>query len=670
MTHRLDFTLLCTVDPQMAVPWPLPQCYPTWQYGISFFFPFKTCYWLRVVQGVRQSHRVCVGHGTVYSELRVPYPRQTLGICTTCYMVELLQHVRPYGMVTLFIYVSDAWSTWGLAASFERGQVPDRPSVERVLAVWIKDPAYLLELFPASEAEKRGALSSKLPRTSSTLSSLCARLSTGVQCSRRTACIDCSRNGVSNVCSWNFNNPTVRQNSPLTDEHFSSANQEQGHPDIRSPDKNRFYFYFRRASDRSASHGRVAVYERFNCLHPQLGEPGSIPGRLTPGFSQVGIVPDDATGRRVFSGISLYTRPCFSDAASLSPHFTLIGSQDLTKSLLNSQLDSWIWRLLANAIRQRRRVSTWSLRLLCPGRRDCETTSASFGYAQLLSLILLFLIHSYNQKAVECVSGTIPTWENSGVARPGIEPGPQSYSAPPGVVFSWQLSASRAGIPPRNLVNISCMKHPRQALIQADLLTNSQCDQRTEYLPHRGQRGANPRPSDYKSATLSLSYEGRALIYQVEIMGGKFIWDWSSACFQQLQHRIGWRSTIYKLDSLCRRTSQQMFKIATMCHYIYMNTSNHGSAYAAEYPRLTAYSFTDVKKCDDTGGTVGVPSMLASRCSFIVQSADKFWRALDASSRVPALLPAVENVIKGRKRDSTRLAKDALVVSSLYRRRH
>ncbi|KAJ8885462.1 hypothetical protein PR048_011659 [Dryococelus australis] len=34
------------------------------------------------------------------------------------------------------------------------------------------------------------------------------------------------------------------------------------------------------------------------------GEPGSIPGAVTPGFLHVEIVPDDAAGRRVFSGIS------------------------------------------------------------------------------------------------------------------------------------------------------------------------------------------------------------------------------------------------------------------------------------------------------------------------------------------------------------------------------
>ncbi|KAJ8868662.1 hypothetical protein PR048_030201 [Dryococelus australis] len=37
------------------------------------------------------------------------------------------------------------------------------------------------------------------------------------------------------------------------------------------------------------------------------GELGSIPGRVTPGFSQVKIIPDDTVGRRVFSGISILT---------------------------------------------------------------------------------------------------------------------------------------------------------------------------------------------------------------------------------------------------------------------------------------------------------------------------------------------------------------------------
>ncbi|KAJ8891826.1 hypothetical protein PR048_004380 [Dryococelus australis] len=44
-------------------------------------------------------------------------------------------------------------------------------------------------------------------------------------------------------------------------------------------------------------------------LASHQGEPGSISGRITPGFSQVGIVPDDATGRWGFSGISLSPSP-------------------------------------------------------------------------------------------------------------------------------------------------------------------------------------------------------------------------------------------------------------------------------------------------------------------------------------------------------------------------
>ncbi|KAJ8870034.1 hypothetical protein PR048_029045 [Dryococelus australis] len=40
------------------------------------------------------------------------------------------------------------------------------------------------------------------------------------------------------------------------------------------------------------------------------GELGSVPGGVATGFSQVWIVPDDAAGRRVFSGISRFPRRC------------------------------------------------------------------------------------------------------------------------------------------------------------------------------------------------------------------------------------------------------------------------------------------------------------------------------------------------------------------------
>ncbi|KAJ8867554.1 hypothetical protein PR048_031356 [Dryococelus australis] len=48
-----------------------------------------------------------------------------------------------------------------------------------------------------------------------------------------------------------------------------------------------------------------------------------------PRFSHVGIVPDDAAGRLVYSGISRFPPPVHSGAAPYSPHFALIGFQDL-----------------------------------------------------------------------------------------------------------------------------------------------------------------------------------------------------------------------------------------------------------------------------------------------------------------------------------------------------
>ncbi|KAJ8876750.1 hypothetical protein PR048_021197 [Dryococelus australis] len=53
-------------------------------------------------------------------------------------------------------------------------------------------------------------------------------------------------------------------------------------------------------------------------LASRQGEPGSIPGWVT-GYSQVGIVPDDTVGRRVFSGISHFPRAFIP--SPLNTHF-------------------------------------------------------------------------------------------------------------------------------------------------------------------------------------------------------------------------------------------------------------------------------------------------------------------------------------------------------------
>ncbi|KAJ8871573.1 hypothetical protein PR048_027899 [Dryococelus australis] len=71
--------------------------------------------------------------------------------------------------------------------------------------------------------------------------------------------------------------------------------------------------------------GRGDVVVRLLASHQC--EQGSIPGRVTPGFSHVGIVPDDVSGRRVFTGISRFSPLLHFSAAPFSPRFTFIGSQ-------------------------------------------------------------------------------------------------------------------------------------------------------------------------------------------------------------------------------------------------------------------------------------------------------------------------------------------------------
>ncbi|KAJ8898380.1 hypothetical protein PR048_003740 [Dryococelus australis] len=68
------------------------------------------------------------------------------------------------------------------------------------------------------------------------------------------------------------------------------------------------------------------------CEYSHRGEPGSIPGRVT-GFSNMGIVSDDAVGPRVFSGISRFPSPFHSCAA---PYLPPSPSSALKSSLLRA----------------------------------------------------------------------------------------------------------------------------------------------------------------------------------------------------------------------------------------------------------------------------------------------------------------------------------------------
>ncbi|KAJ8870352.1 hypothetical protein PR048_029373 [Dryococelus australis] len=68
------------------------------------------------------------------------------------------------------------------------------------------------------------------------------------------------------------------------------------------------------------------------------GRPSSIPGRFTPKFSQVGIVPDDAADRQVSSGISHFPRPCVP--ALLHTHLSSPSSALKTSVLRAAQISS------------------------------------------------------------------------------------------------------------------------------------------------------------------------------------------------------------------------------------------------------------------------------------------------------------------------------------------
>ncbi|KAJ8874949.1 hypothetical protein PR048_022839 [Dryococelus australis] len=74
----------------------------------------------------------------------------------------------------------------------------------------------------------------------------------------------------------------------------------------------------------TATHPRTTVKSQLTMvrlLASLQGEPGSVPGQVSPVFSQVGIVPDDAADRRVFSGLPRFFPPFHSGDTPYSPRF-------------------------------------------------------------------------------------------------------------------------------------------------------------------------------------------------------------------------------------------------------------------------------------------------------------------------------------------------------------
>ncbi|KAJ8868867.1 hypothetical protein PR048_030408 [Dryococelus australis] len=77
----------------------------------------------------------------------------------------------------------------------------------------------------------------------------------------------------------------------------------------RAPSCLPLYHARRRAPTARARRRGTCLAERLACSPPTIAKTSSIPGRVTPGFLLVGIVLDDAVGRRVFSAISRLPRP-------------------------------------------------------------------------------------------------------------------------------------------------------------------------------------------------------------------------------------------------------------------------------------------------------------------------------------------------------------------------
>ncbi|KAJ8889546.1 hypothetical protein PR048_009045 [Dryococelus australis] len=121
----------------------------------------------------------------------------------------------------------------------------------------------------------------------------------------------------------------------------------------------------RNGSIYSPIRGRGGIVVRLHAFH--LGEQGSILGRVTPGSSHVGIMPDDATGRWVFSGFSRFTRPCIPTllhTRSTSPSLALKNSIWLCRpsgrNVIHDSSRTFVssWRCLAVVFVHQSRPST------------------------------------------------------------------------------------------------------------------------------------------------------------------------------------------------------------------------------------------------------------------------------------------------------------------------
>ncbi|KAJ8888757.1 hypothetical protein PR048_008249 [Dryococelus australis] len=102
-------------------------------------------------------------------------------------------------------------------------------------------------------------------------------------------------------------------------------------------------------------YGMVLAEHKATARLPQR-RTGFNPRPVHSGFSQVGIVPVRSAGRRAFLGNSHLPPPLHSGTTAFSPHFTLVGSQDLDiKNRLNLPTPHSLLFTLQGDLRQRER---------------------------------------------------------------------------------------------------------------------------------------------------------------------------------------------------------------------------------------------------------------------------------------------------------------------------
>ncbi|KAJ8871863.1 hypothetical protein PR048_028203 [Dryococelus australis] len=100
-----------------------------------------------------------------------------------------------------------------------------------------------------------------------------------------------------------------------------------------------------RARNCSLSLDTAYLHSAAGKLASREGEPGSISGGIVPGFLHLRIVPDDVTGRRVFSRISSFLHLLHSGTARFSSRFTIIGFQYTVFSACHRKLQALESRL-------------------------------------------------------------------------------------------------------------------------------------------------------------------------------------------------------------------------------------------------------------------------------------------------------------------------------------